>query len=335
MLRLTQDETNVLRMQLGARLPATAEETPAPQAPNAAVNEDLMLGTGLAQEHLQIVLWRFTLRGITACLLGETAAAEAALHAAPRPLAELDLMVDAEAAREAYRCLLPLGWRSSHALAERTLEAGMPLQLVHRDGSVLHLHTHVIANRPSSFLDRRIWNRARLVQTARASYKTLAAPDLLLSLSVCAVRQGNALRPYAVADAYVLAGALEAADWERFAETTLDYQLVWPALKVMRCLAATLGAAAPEGVMRRLETAMVSPLQQYEYESDASFVRQLMEPLMIRQRFGWQQRNAGARGAFLDYYKLNRHVASSSAAPTAPAYGPQKAFAGGMLGAAG
>lgn len=165
-----------------------------------------------------------------------------------RTFGDVDVLVEPTAARDAEALLTRLGWRPIRHVAEPTQRLRHSLGLANRDGILVDLHWHALAECCAADADSGFWQRAETLRLGPLTTRVLSPPDQLLHVAIHGLRWSPSDSEIWIADAAaILRRAAAAFDWNRLADEARH-----------RCLTFQMGRALD--VLRRAAPVDV-PLQ--------------------------------------------------------------------------
>lgn len=248
----------------------------------------------------------FRKKGIKAGLIGGAAILISAYDdPGLRPLPTLEVFVEANRAEAALMALGNIGFRARTSESVVMLRSGLSVELEDDHGVDLTLTTHVLARRPSAFLDRLLWGAAEEVERSGVNFRILNDADQMLGCAIEAADPESAFQLVAVADAYRLGARLSPAAWERLVTTAVDYQLTWPLSMLLGFLHEHLHLEVPVEVLESLNNAFTSPIEQVEFSVTPGIRRTVLNPFLHHRRYTWLKEDKDVRmKGFVKYLRL-------------------------------
>jgi hypothetical protein len=171
-----------------------------------------------------------------------------------RPMADVDVLVRTDRAREAAEVLCRAGWRQAVGPALRDQMPILPGTLyLDDDGGRIDLHWHSLWA-PS--VENDFWQAAVPIEVGGAPTLGQCPADHLLQVCVHAVWSGERQPVRWLADAtIVLRSAGAGLDWDRLVDRARARSLTRPVAAALHYLRAVVAAPVPAEVVRALDTA--------------------------------------------------------------------------------
>jgi hypothetical protein len=183
-----------------------------------------------------------------------------------RPMADFDLLVRPESAREAIERLRQWGWKPSLDHPELLTEIRHGEEFVGADGQSIDLHWNLLQECCAPGSNEDFWNHAIPCEIDGIRCKALCPADQLLHVIVHGARWSLVQPVGWVADAFMtIKAARESIDWERLMRQVRSRGLLAPVRPALEYLRVRMDAQIPESVVEELGSLPVPFLERLEH----------------------------------------------------------------------
>jgi hypothetical protein len=227
-----------------------------------------------------------------------------------RPMADVDILVPAEQAPQAFAALTALGWQPGqaiHALAPY-LAARQSVDFNGPSGSHFDLHWHALWECSYAGADEAFWAGAAPLTLNQANTLALNPSDQLLHVCVHGAGLNQVPTVRWAADAMMVLRTAEALDWPRLVDQARRLRLSLPLRDTLGYLRAALDGPVPPDVLNELAALPVSEAERKLYRLKISRRGLLGELPLFWQHYTWlsaQARRPATWGGFVAYLRLN------------------------------
>jgi hypothetical protein len=215
-----------------------------------------------------------------------------------RPMADLDVLVDANRAIEALGLLREAGWKPTVAelprrISQQYLLAVKACNLVRGDSDPeLDLHWHVFQECLEPDSDRDLWERSIPVRCGDVQSRALSPVDQLLHACAHAM-EWNSIAPVRwVADAMAVISHTPDFDWDCLLQQARQRHLVCTLQHMLPYLCNLVEAPIPDSIMKQLLRLPVEPMERDWMKIRTRGVSRLKVRDLFSVRYGLYKRSA-------------------------------------------